>query len=53
VLSDPGRTGRVLWDQVSHDRRGPRSCPQRRLLASFSFGAQSHGLWPGCLRFAV
>ena len=53
VLCDPGRTGRVLRDQVQRDRRGPRSCPQRRLPTSLVFGAQSHGLRPGCLRFAV
>jgi len=32
--------------------RGPRDWPRRGLPTSCDFGAQSHSVWSGCLRFA-
>src|SRR5205823_6485410 len=34
-------------------RHGPRVEPRRRLSTIADFGAQSHGIWSGCLRLAV
>ena len=38
---------------IAAPRRGPRLCQQRWLPRVQDFGARSHGIGTGCLRFAV
>jgi hypothetical protein len=51
--STPARPSPRYGTSCQRTRQGPRIKPQRRLSTLANFGAQSHGIWPGCLRFAV
>ena len=52
LFSDPGGTGCALGTNCQRTRRGPRIEPRRRAPTNADFGAQSHGIWSGCLRLA-
>jgi hypothetical protein len=51
--STPARPDLRVGTSCQQIRQGPRIEAQRRLSTNNDFGAQSHGIWSGCLRLVV